>query len=145
MFFEVKITYPKTHENGLVKKATEAYIVNAETFTEAEIKMNEYASLFGMHDFCIKTIRIVNYVEIFHKNDGDTFFEAKIRIVTLDENRGYEKFSEQRILIIASDIEDAKNVLKSGMNGTLIDWHLIGISESKYCDIIDKNNEYNVN
>ena len=35
-WFECGIRYPKTMENGLIKKVTEAYVVPALSFSEAE-------------------------------------------------------------------------------------------------------------
>lgn len=37
--FECKIRYEKTMENGLYRKVTEPYIVDALSFTEAEARM----------------------------------------------------------------------------------------------------------
>lgn len=38
-WFECKIRYEKTMENGMNKKVTEAYIVDALSFTEAEARI----------------------------------------------------------------------------------------------------------
>lgn len=35
-WFETKVRYDKTMENGAIKKVTEAYMVDALSFTEAE-------------------------------------------------------------------------------------------------------------
>ena len=44
-WFECKVRYEKTLENGLVKKVTEPYLVDALSFTEAERRFIEEIEL----------------------------------------------------------------------------------------------------
>ena len=41
MWFETKVRYDKTMENGSIKKVTEAFMVDALSFTEAEARIKE--------------------------------------------------------------------------------------------------------
>lgn len=41
LYFEIKVTYDKTMENGMVKKVTELYLFDALSFTEAESRAIE--------------------------------------------------------------------------------------------------------
>ena len=43
-WFECKIRYEKTMENGMNKKVTEPYLVDALSFTEAEARIIEEAT-----------------------------------------------------------------------------------------------------
>ena len=43
-WFECKIRYEKTLENGMVKKVTEPYLVDALSFTEAEAQSRSLLS-----------------------------------------------------------------------------------------------------
>ena len=45
-WFECKVKYEKTMENGLVKKVTEPYLVDALNFTEAEARIIEEITTF---------------------------------------------------------------------------------------------------
>ena len=40
-FFEVKFQYEKTNEDGMQKKVTEPYVVDALSFSEAEEKITK--------------------------------------------------------------------------------------------------------
>ncbi|MDE6685607.1 MAG: DUF4494 domain-containing protein, partial [Duncaniella sp.] len=46
LWFETKVRYDKTMENGSVKKVTEAYMVDALSFTEAEARISEEIAHF---------------------------------------------------------------------------------------------------
>ena len=45
-WFECKVRYDKLQENGAVKKVTEAYLVDALSFTEAEARIIEEETPF---------------------------------------------------------------------------------------------------
>ena len=45
-WFECKIRYDKTQENGAIKKVTEPYLVDALSFTEAEARIIEEQTPF---------------------------------------------------------------------------------------------------
>ena len=57
-WFECKIKYDKTMENGLVKKAVEPYLVDALNFTEAERRIIEEMSPFMTGEFQVSDIKI---------------------------------------------------------------------------------------
>ena len=50
-WFECKVRYEKTLENGLVKKVTEPYLVDALSFTEAERRFIEEIEPFMSGEF----------------------------------------------------------------------------------------------
>lgn len=58
MYFECKIRYEKVLENGSQKKTTEAYIVNALSFTEAEKKIIEYITPYISGEFMVSAMKI---------------------------------------------------------------------------------------
>ena len=50
VWFETKIRYEKTMEDGMQKKTTEQYVVDALSFTEAENTIiNEMSGLMRLH------------------------------------------------------------------------------------------------
>ena len=66
-YFEVKITFDKTLENGKEKKVSECYIVNAMSFTDAEAKITEHMSAYFSAQFEVKSIRKYKVAEIVNK------------------------------------------------------------------------------
>ena len=65
IWFECKIQYEKTMEDGLQKKVTETYTIDALSFTEAEQRIMEEMSAYISGAFDIKDIKIAPYKEIF--------------------------------------------------------------------------------
>ena len=57
-WFECKIAYEKVMEDGLQKKVTENYVVDALSFTEAEKRIMEEMSSYISGEFTVKDIKI---------------------------------------------------------------------------------------
>lgn len=55
-WFEVKATYEKTLENGMQKKVTESYLLDALSFTEAEARAIEELKPYISGEFTIMDV-----------------------------------------------------------------------------------------
>lgn len=86
-WFECKISYEKTMEDGLQKKVNENYTVDALSFTEAEKRIIEEMSNYISGEFAVKDIKIAPYKEIFFSEDAsaDRWYKAKLQFITIDE------------------------------------------------------------
>ena len=67
-WFECKIRYEKTMENGMNKKVTEPYLVDALSFTEAEARIIEEMTPFISGEFTVSDIKRANYSELLKRS-----------------------------------------------------------------------------
>ena len=137
-WFECKVKYEKTMENGLVKKVNEPYLVDALNFTEAERRIIEEITPFMTGVFEVSDIKRARYAEIFEApgdDSADRFFRAKLVFITFDEKSGKEKKSSQNILIQAADLRDAIKRLDEGMKGSMMDYTIAYVTETAIMDI----------
>lgn len=137
MFFEVCIRYEKTMENGQNKKVNEPYLVDALSFTEAEARIINEMTPFISGDFKVKAVKEANVSEIFFSNEerADAYFKARLAYVTLDEHSGAEKKTYTNVLVQAADLRDAAKKLDEGMKGTIADYKIISIAETKIMNV----------
>lgn len=68
-WFECRIRYEKMMDNGMQKKVTEPYLVDALSFTEAEARIIEEMTPFISGEFTVSDIKRANYSELFPSND----------------------------------------------------------------------------
>ena len=136
-WFECKIQYEKTIENGMPKKITESYLVDALSFTEAEARIIEEMTPFITGEFSVTDIKRANYSELFHSDDAaaDRWFKAKLQFITLDEKTGKEKKTATLILIQATDFHQALRNLDEGMKGTMADYVIASLQETPLMDV----------
>lgn len=140
-WFESKVTFEKMLENGMQKKVTEPYLFDALSWTEAEARTIEELTPFISGEFTIADIKRAKLSEIFFYANGDRFFKAKVQFITLDEKSGAQRKTSVNMLVQANDIDQAHEVLKKGMEGTLADWECASMVETKIMDVYPYNEE----
>lgn len=136
-WFQCTIKYEKTFENGLVKKVSEPYLVDAISFTEAEKRIIEEIKPFMTGIFEVADIKRAHYAELFESADeiADRFFKAKLQFITLDEKSGKEKKTTQNVLVQAADLRDSIQRLDDGMKTSTIDYTIASVQETAIMDI----------
>lgn len=140
-WFECKISYDKQLENGMQKKVTEPYLVDALSFTEAEARIIEEIRPYITGEFVVADIKRARLSEIFFNENGDRYFKGKIQFITLDEKSGAEKKTSVQMLAQANDLEEALKVIKKGMEGTMADYAIASLSETSIIDIFPYDTE----
>jgi len=133
-WFECKINYEKTTEDGMQKKVTEPYLVGALSFTEAEARIIEEMRPYISGEFMVVDIKRARYAETFLNDTGDCYYRAKINLITLDEKSGAEKKTAVQMLAQASSIHDAIAIIDNGMKGTLADYVIASVTETALID-----------
>lgn len=136
-WFECKIRYEKTMENGMNKKVTEPYLFDALSFTESEGKCIEEMTPFISGEFTIADIKRVKYSEVFFSGEesADKWFKCKLVFITLDEKSGAEKKTSTQVLVQAADLRDAVKKLDEGMKGTMADYQIASVTETAIMDV----------
>ncbi len=139
IWFECKVRYDKTQENGMVKKVNEPYLVDALTFTEAESRIVEEMKPYISGEYSISSEKKTKISEIFYHEGGDRYYLVKVAFISYDEKTGAEKKSISQILVQACDFEEALNNFNEGMKGTMADYTIVSIAETAIMDIFKVN------
>ena len=140
-WFECKVSFEKMLENGMQKKVTEPYLVDALSFTEAEARIIEEIRPFITGEFTIADIKRARFSELFFNEQGDRFYRIKVNYITLDEKSGAEKKTAVQMLVQASTLKEAIGVLEEGMKGTLADYAIVSVTETALMDVFPFNTE----
>ena len=136
-WFECKIRYEKTMDNGMTKKVTEPYLVDALSFTEAEARIIEEITPFISGGFTVSDIKRANYSELFFSDEenADKWYACRLEFITLDEKTGMEKKTKTNVLVQAADLRDAMAKLTDGMKNTMADYNAVCIKETAIMDV----------
>ena len=138
-WFECKIRYEKIMEDGLPKKVSEVYVVDALSFSEAEERIIEEMSSYISGEIEIVDVKIAPYREIFFADDNlaDQWFKAKLSFITIDERSNKEKRTSMMYLVNAGNISSAISNIDKVMSGTMIDYVTTSISATKIFDVFE--------
>lgn len=133
-WFETKLTYEREiNAEGKMKKVSESYLVDAETFTDAEARMNEIMETRGA--FIMDSVKKVRYAELFLDQKSQRYYKTKVGFISLDEKAGVEKKKYVQMLIQADDLPEALDNLKKGMSTSLEDYEIASIQETLIVDV----------
>lgn len=136
-YFECKIRYEKTMENGMNKKVNEPYLVDALSFTEAEARIIEEMTPYISGEFTVTDIKRTNYQELFFDAlaSAERWFKCKMAFITLDEKSGKEKRTFSNVLVQASDFRESVKKLDEGMKGSMADYIISSMAETAIMDV----------
>jgi len=133
--FECKIKYEKTAEEGRIVKVTESYLVDALTFSEAEERINKEMEPFISGEFTVVAIKRAKINEMFFNDNGDKWYRAKVNFVSLDEEKGIERKIPVTMMVQANDTKEANEGIVEGMKGSMADYVIESVTETKIMDV----------
>ena len=144
--YECGIRYERTMENGMTKKVTELYLVDALSFAEAEGRITKEMEPYISGDFDVVTIKRTNYSEIVEGlSTADKWFKAKLNFISIDEKSGKEKKQAVHFIVRATDINNAHICVVEHMKGSMMDYEIATLDETKIMDLFryKVNTSYN--
>ena len=120
-WFICKIRYEKVNEDGLQKKVTEIYVVDALSFSEAEARITEEMKNYISGQFDILNIDPAPFAEIFFS----------------DEETADRWYKAVTYLVQAGSFDKALKSVNEVMGGTMIDYVTAKIEETKIMDVFE--------
>ncbi len=135
LWFECKVRYVKLQQNGTPKTVTEPYLVDAVSFTEAEARIIEVVTPYISGAFSIPAIKKTNIAEIFPDPSCDKWWLVKYNTITFQEKTGVEVRTAVHVMVQADTQQGATDRFNEGMKGTLADYEIEKVAETKIMDV----------
>ena len=103
-WFETVVRYERQSENADQKKVTETYVVECETFGDAEETITREMQTFVSGEFAVKNVTPAAFGEIFFSDNAEegNWYKAKIAYIVVDETSGKEKKTNVNYLVQAA-------------------------------------------
>jgi len=138
-FFECKVRFQKTLDDGLQKRVTETYVVDAVSWAEAEARVTAQMVALSIGEFEITDIKKAAYKEIFVNDNpnADVWYKARVQFITIDERTSQEKRQSVYYLTNASDIDEAKRGIDEIFGKTMADYNISKLEETAVLDFFE--------
>ena len=138
-WFKTKVKYHKTMEDGSEKVVSEAYVVDALSFTEAENAIIEEMSAYVSGELKVSNLGKASYNEILFSDvdDDDKFYTCKLQFITIDEKSEKEERSNVTYLVEAKSLARALRYVDEVFGKTMIDYDIVGLNETHVCDVFE--------
>ena len=133
-WFECSVSYEKVQEDGTERRITEKYVVEAFSFTEAEKQIIDELKNYVSGELTVKGIVPAQYKEIFFSVSDARWFKVNVKFISLDESHK-EKCTNAIYLVQGSGISSAKAYIENILSGSMSDFDLCGINETKILDV----------
>lgn len=134
-WIEVKVRYEKLTEKGVTVKVTEPFLVDALSCTEAEARIVKEVSPYVSGDLNVLSVNKTKISDVFRNVEADRFYKVKVNYITIDEKTGAEKRTATYILVQASSFAEAFSNFNKGMQGSMADYEIESIAETKIVDV----------
>lgn len=162
-YYETNVRFDKVTEDGQVKNVKETYVVDAYTFTEAEATISGYIAEY-QSDFDVFAIKRTKYEEIIIDGTNivceadakvkaitgvnsklsptaDRYYKVRLNFLFIDETTGKEKKVPHFYLVLANSVESVNKIIYLHMKGTLADYEVATIDETKVIDVLIHNTD----
>ena len=138
-WFKTKVKYQKTMEDGSEKVVSEAYVVDALSFTEAESAIIDEMSVYVSGELKVSNLGKASYNEIFFSDvdDDDKFYTCKLQFITIDEKTDKEKRSNVTYLVQAKSLARALRYVDEVMGKSMLDYDIVGLNETHVFDVFE--------
>ena len=135
MFYQVKVKFQKQTDEGLLKTVTEAYLVDAVSFTEAEARITGVMSAEIEGEFKVKAAAETNYEQVLMLDDYASLYKCKVTFVTIDDDTTKEKKVNSFMLVAASDIKNAYERVTENMSTLLVPYNIEAINSTPIVNV----------
>jgi hypothetical protein len=133
-WFLCKVKYQKEDENGALKNVTEAYLLDAVSFTEAEARIYEKLGSTIRGEFYVTSISKSNIVDVFYFEDADIWHKCKITYYVAEES-GKEKKITNFMLVTAHDVKQAYDRMYESLHNMLVSFKVPEIVETQIVEV----------
>lgn len=140
-YFITKVSYVKTMDNGLQKKVTEPYLVEAMSYTEAEATIIEQIKPYVQGDFSVSDIKNSRIYDVFINPNDEKYYKVNIAFISLDERTGKEKMTKSRMIVTADNFPKAVLNFEDAMKSTMANFVILSIEETPIIDYFPYNDK----
>ena len=129
-WFECTVAIDQMQDDGVTRKVSHKSLVDALSFTDAEVRIVKEMAPFTSGDLEVKAVKRVRIAEIF-TGEGDLWFRVKAVFITIDEKTQAEKEVPYVIMVQSASFTQAVQAFMDGMKGSLMDYRIVAITETK--------------
>jgi Domain of unknown function (DUF4494) len=126
-WYAAKIRFQREQENGSLKTFNEVYLIDAETYTDAEARVYEIVA-DNTPDFLITNLTRVRLSDVFNLGEEEKWFKCKVVYVSIDEAKGKEKKIVNFMLVNADTPKQAYERIEDALKTMLIPYDITDVN-----------------
>lgn len=138
--FEIKISYDRLSERGSVETVNEMYVLEAQTFGDAENLLLVRMLPFLKLGYEVKSVKRVKFTELFFYPESEKWFKARINFLSIDE-KGKEHKVGAAVLVQSNNMKEARERIEERFKDSMADWEVVKIEETAILEVMLEGKE----
>lgn len=134
-WFSCKVRYQTLDESGQETKASDDYVLDAYTYTEAEASIHRLMNQVIKGQFEVVQITKTTFKDVLPDDKAESWYRVKLSFITLDEESGKEKQTPHFVLVAADNIRGAYDCVAEYMRNTGTGYVVPGITYIKIKEV----------
>jgi len=124
-----KIKYQQEQENGAFKTLSEAYLLDAVSYTDAEARLYRVVA-DNTPDFQVSSLSRMKLSDVFHfeEEGGEKWFKCKAFYVSVDDSSGKEKKIISYMLVNADSPKQAIERIEKSLATMLVPYEITDVN-----------------
>ena len=135
IWFTCKAKYGKENDEGIMKQVTEAHLVDAVSYTDAETRIYAAMEQNIAGEFAITAITKSNISEVINYGDTDYWYKCKVTYATVDGDSEKEVKINTYFLVGAEDVRQAFVRVEDNLSAMLVPFEIPSIAKTNIVEV----------
>ena len=135
VWYSCKVKSNKEGDDGILKQVTEAYLVDAVSYTDAESRIYEAMEVNIAGEFTVTNITKTNISEVVNYEDADYWYKSKVTYSTVDGDSEKEVKINSYYLVSAENVKQAYERIEATLNSMLVPFEIPSVALSNIVEI----------
>lgn len=134
-WYSCKVKYQKIDQHGNQIKATDTYLIEAISYTDAETRLYEIMEQLISVEFQVVAISKANFEDIINSEEGFDWYKIKASALSYDEDSGKERKITSYYLISSENIVKALEEMNEYFKDSINDYSVLSIAITTINDV----------
>ncbi len=134
-WYTCKVKSIREGEDGSLKQVTDAYLVDAVSYTEAESRIHDLIGKETPGEFSVSNISKTNISEVINFEDVDTWFKCKISYATVDADTEKEVKINTYYLVSAAHAKEAYERVEDSLSSMLVPFDIPSVTLTNILEV----------
>ncbi|MBL3656221.1 DUF4494 domain-containing protein [Fulvivirga sediminis] len=140
-WFACKVKYGRETEEGSLKQVTDAYLMDAVSYTDAETRVHDVIGRELPGEFSVTQISKTNIAEVINYEDSETWFKCKVAYSALDADSEKEKKINTYLLVSADNVKEAYERTEKHFDSMLVPYEIPSITLTNFVEVFPYNGD----
>lgn len=141
IWFTCKAKYGKENDEGIMKQVTEAFLIDAVSYTDAESRIYEALEQNIAGEFAVTAITKSNISEVINYEDSDYWYKCKVTYATVDGDSDKEVKINTYFLVAAEDVRQAFVRVEDNLSSMLVPFEIPSITKTNIVEVYPYHEE----